>query len=333
MLHFAVEKRAPHEMLSLLAAVPGAAQHRDGFGRLALHFAGAALADKASAQALLAANPGAANEKDEAAKLPLHYLSGAKVEAVAALIAANPDAASAPDLCGKLPLHYVSGAGEEAVAALIAANPGAASAPDLYGKIPLAYAAASNATREVAALLHAAHPLGLYAMVENDMYADLVFGIVQRDRSLASASVDPQGRPALHLATGRCKERLLEALFLLGRYELLNASNPKHRSATARPPPPRPAPHSLRVLARCIAAVRGCSNWRLTASLPAPLAVPGLVRGRPWRGRRGKQRPSRGAEADAPQGSVQPRKVLPRPQLGSWGGSRPSRRGGGGRGC
>lgn len=40
------------------------------------------------------------------------------------------------------------------------------------------------------------------------------------------------GTPPQDLATGLCKEKLLEVLFYLHRFELLNASKPKHRSAT-----------------------------------------------------------------------------------------------------
>ena len=245
-------------------------------------------------------------------------LEGALKEVALAMLQAHPAAAAARDGKGTLPLHtaIVCNAPTEVVLALLAAHPAAAAEKGEKGMMLLQVALQDDAAMEILWALLAAHPLSLHAMVENDKYADLVFDIVKRDRSLANASVDPQGRPALHLATGRCKRRLFEALFLLGRYELLNASNPKHRSATARAPPP------AQRRARCARQHQrggmpqwrccGQCGWLLTASLPPPLAVPGLVCDRPRRGRRGQRRPGRGAEADAPRRPVPPRAVIPR---------------------
>ena len=80
--------------------------------------------------------------------------------------------------------------------------------------------------------LIAAHPLGLFAIVEDDIYADVVYETAIFDRTLAKRSVDDKGRSAMHLATGRCRARLTEALYFLGRYRLLNPDKPVHRSAT-----------------------------------------------------------------------------------------------------
>lgn len=66
-------------------------------------------------------------------------------------------------------------------------------------------------------------------MVDNDIFADLVFGIVKRDRKLPFRARDDKGRPAINIASGECRRRMLEAIFVLGRYELLGE---KHRSAT-----------------------------------------------------------------------------------------------------
>lgn len=65
--------------------------------------------------------------------------------------------------------------------------------------------------------------------VENDAFADLVDDLTRRDRQLPYAAVDRAGRAALHLASGECRRRMLAALYLLGRYELLEE---RHRSAT-----------------------------------------------------------------------------------------------------
>lgn len=87
----------------------------------------------------------------------------------------------------------------------------------------------------VDALLRA-HPPGtdrvLWRLVECDEYASVVYSAVKSRRRASSLSVDSSGRPAVHISTGLCRRRLLEALYLLGRYELLNAETPKHRSAT-----------------------------------------------------------------------------------------------------
>lgn len=69
----------------------------------------------------------------------------------------------------------------------------------------------------------------LASVVEDDACAEVVFEAVTRDRTLPYRSVDAKGRPAINIATGECRRRILEALFLLGRYELLDE---KHRSAT-----------------------------------------------------------------------------------------------------
>lgn len=70
------------------------------------------------------------------------------------------------------------------------------------------------------------------AAVQDARFADAVFDCVQRDRRLPYIRKDAKGRLAFNLAHGRCRERMFEALFFLGRYELLNADAPKHRSAT-----------------------------------------------------------------------------------------------------
>lgn len=70
------------------------------------------------------------------------------------------------------------------------------------------------------------------AIVQRDAFADFVFESVQKDRQLPFARKDAKGRLAYSLAHGRCRERMNEALFFLGRYEMLNAETPKHRSAT-----------------------------------------------------------------------------------------------------
>lgn len=68
--------------------------------------------------------------------------------------------------------------------------------------------------------------------MQDDRFADFVIECVERNRRLPYIRKDAKGRLAASLAHGRCRERMFEALFFLGRYELLNADAPKHRSAT-----------------------------------------------------------------------------------------------------
>ena len=99
-----------------------------------------------------------------------------------------------------------------------------------HGKTALSLAVEKGAVAIGRALLeHGAR--GLWRIVEKDAFADLVYDSVRRDPKAPNTSCDDKGRPALALATGRCKQRMLEAMYLLGRYELVG-TQPKHRSAT-----------------------------------------------------------------------------------------------------
>lgn len=121
----------------------------------------------------------------------------------------------------------------QAARLLLQANPAAAGVRDDSGRLPVDRSAERRkSSSDLIGALVAAHPLGLHAAVEREELADLVHSLVQREPSLAYAAKDPKGRPAINLATGRCRTRMLEALFFLGRYELLNRENPKHRSAS-----------------------------------------------------------------------------------------------------
>ena len=72
---------------------------------------------------------------------------------------------------------------------------------------------------------------GLWRIVEDDSFADLVYHFVRCDPKAPHTSHDDKGRPALALATGLCRQRMMDAMYLLGRYGLVG-TQPKHRSAT-----------------------------------------------------------------------------------------------------
>jgi len=71
----------------------------------------------------------------------------------------------------------------------------------------------------------------MHAFAGLPQHADLMHRLVAADRRLAYMR-DQHGRTPLGTACRECRASMEKALFLLGRYELLNAENAKHRSAT-----------------------------------------------------------------------------------------------------
>lgn len=241
-IHLALERgpKADGELVAaLVKANPGAsielARSSDG-QRSILHFALLAQASAGAVSAILAAKPAAAAEVAKDRRLPLHFAAqhAATAEVVAALIAAHPAAAGTRDKARKLPIdHAISRkASAGVVAELLKCHPASATERDERGKLRLHAAVAQGAAPDVAAEMLRVNPASLCDIVENEKYAEAVFETVKRDQSVAYAR-DATGRPAINLAaTGLCKQRMFEALFLLGRYEVLNRDTPKHRSAT-----------------------------------------------------------------------------------------------------
>lgn len=132
------------------------------------------------------------------------------------------------------PLHLASlNCHVPTVKLLLAADVSAAGVRDHMDRLPVDRCSDRRKPGDdLLAALVSAHHGGLHAAVECDGLADLVHSIVQKDPSVAYTAKDLKGRPAINLAAGRCRARMLEALFFLGRYELLNRDNPKHRSAS-----------------------------------------------------------------------------------------------------
>jgi ankyrin repeat protein len=136
-LHFAIENKAPFEVVSaLLQAFPDAAKEKDKGSKLALHYAAIKQAPLEVVSALLQAFPAAVKEKDNNRDLPLHVAieNKAPLEVVSALLQAFPDAAKEKVYNHKLALHYAAEkkAPLEVVSALLQAFPAAAKEKDSY---------------------------------------------------------------------------------------------------------------------------------------------------------------------------------------------------------
>lgn len=103
--------------------------------------------------------------------------------------------------------------------------------PTQDGFSPMHFAATQGHPKCARALFDAGAKIegALAFMVEKDDFADLVFDMVKRDRNVPHTSMDVHGRPAISIAIGKCKQRMLQALFMLGRYEVLDKT---HHTAT-----------------------------------------------------------------------------------------------------
>lgn len=130
---------------------------------------------------------------------------------------------SSPPFCDRpsqaTPLHaalYNKGAAA-ATLLLLLLRPDFAEARDVKGRLPIEIAVEEKTlTPEITAALLRANTLSLWAVVEFDDCAAAVADAVRRDPSLPYTSLDPQGRPAINLATGACKEAISDIVYFLG---------------------------------------------------------------------------------------------------------------------
>lgn len=224
----AASRSATAEAVDAVAAAnPASAETKDKYGLLPLH--SLRRCSGAAARALVRANPAGLAVESRGGYLPLHVVAQwrGSADILSALAEADPSAAARTTTDGgNTPLHLAATTTGEsnsdppdtaAIRALLTVCPAAAGVRNKDGKVPLQLALAAGASADTVEALLLADPSRLCDVVENDAFAEAVHAVVRRHPRAAAGSRDAAGRQAAHLATGRCKQRLFDALFLLGR--------------------------------------------------------------------------------------------------------------------